>query len=1029
MLPSASVLRIPKFPTMRSAMNRMVFVLLGLLAGGLCHAQEIDVTAPAQAFRKAGEAVRPISDTTIVCEAEEFRIEKPGWQAKLFGTNYYAATFANSFLSRRAYLGAPEQCEASVASITVRVPKAGRYLALVRYEACYRFETQFRVKVEQNGASKLDRLYGARNNLKIWAFREGLKNEVAWPWGAGENVVWEGHDAHVDLQPGTAKVSLLVGKQPELAAQRNVDLVMLTSDEEQIKMRLAKENYLPLDGMLTQSGDVHVKLHNRGAAAVTLSVSHGTEHSPYWVHIRNWKPLTITAEPGQKSDWVEVGSLLDSLSHGQWGLSARGKGDIKYALEFGVSDAQGKITACNTIDNLSGDVQLAYDANTRYTRRVRLVDDVLYELVDYLRKQPVTGAAPKRTLIFGYTFARKANDAKYNAALDEFIRMIGATSLGRDSVEEASGSGLVRGYIDLRGVPTNKLDEHCLQLKKEGKADKIAVVSLGDEIGLPSPPAKDNTGFRAWLKSQNITAAQLGASIDAVEYSPGEATAKSNPSVYYYSKIYGFRYGIQALKERTDILRRHLPNAGIGANFSPHHGHMYLGETHHWISIFREDGMTMPWGEDYIFQVPVGTQQMNSIMVDMFRASIRTKPNGKIHYYVMAHAPNNTPNSWRRQFYGDIGHGVQVFNLFEFRPVQAAYTENHVNTHTMYQTVRQGFHDLGKFEDIVQDGRVRPGVAALWFSEAGDVWHNNRSPLDAAKRTLYIAIRQQQMPLDVIVDGDPLAGYKVLYLADANVSVAGSKAIADWVKQGGRLVATAGAGMFDELNRPNTILRELLGVEQTGIEEAKGPPIVFSKQDLPFAEMLDEATCVPQSGAEGVETKIPVFGLRSRLQAKSAKVEGKFRDGSPALTVNEVGKGKATCIAFLPGLSYFYPALPKRPMDRGATDEHMTHFLPTEYHAGAGRLVRHAAGAQLDLPVVCSNNLVESTVVQAKSGTLIPLINWTPQPIKGLQVSLNLPGLGQNVTLASGRTVQVDRSKGQTLVTLDLDVADALIVR
>ena len=54
---------------------------------------------------------------------------------------------------------------------------------------------------------------------------------------------------------------------------------------------------------------------------------------------------------------------------------------------------------------------------------------------------------------------------------------------------------------------------------------------------------------------------------------------------------------------------------------------MYLGDTAQWISLFREGGMTMPWGEDYIFQVPVGTQQMNFIMVDMFRAAIKNKPN------------------------------------------------------------------------------------------------------------------------------------------------------------------------------------------------------------------------------------------------------------------------------------------------------------------------------------------------------------------------------------------------------------------
>src|SRR5947208_385650 len=82
---------------------------------------------------------------------------------------------------------------------------------------------------------------GARDNLKIWAFGQKLKKEVAWDWGAGENVVWEGHDAAVQLKAGTARLTLVADKQPEPAARRNVDLVMLTSDEEQVKQRIDKD--------------------------------------------------------------------------------------------------------------------------------------------------------------------------------------------------------------------------------------------------------------------------------------------------------------------------------------------------------------------------------------------------------------------------------------------------------------------------------------------------------------------------------------------------------------------------------------------------------------------------------------------------------------------------------------------------------------------------------------------------------------------------------------------------------------------
>jgi hypothetical protein len=977
----------------------------------------------AAGFRQAGQPVAPISDATVIAEAEEFQpAGEGGWQAKPFGTNYYAATFANCFLSRKAYLGAPEQCPQSAATIEVQVPKAGRYLVLVRYEACYRFETQFHVQVEQKGKKKFDRLYGSRDYPRIWAFREKLKKEVAWPWGAVENIVWEGHDAFVHLDAGPAKLSLLAGKQPEPAARRNVDLVMLTSDAKQVQERIDKENYLPLDGMLTQAGDVFLKVTNRGAD-LKLTVPNGTEHSPYWVHLRNWKPLTIAVKPGKATDWIEVGGLLDTLNDGQWTLSPA-SGDPKavkprfeYDLEFGVRDAAGKIASIRKFEKIPGEITLAYDADARYARRIRLADEVLYELVDYLKKQPVRGTPPKRTLIYATTFSPKPGNAKYTAALNEFIRLMGGTAFNTEGKTDGS---LVRAYIDVRDVPTDKLEQHC---KKMHAPDKIAVVSLGDEIGLAVPSAKDAAAYHEFLKGKGLKPADVdpaaGDDWSKVAFDLSPKLADKNPGVYYWSHIYGYRYGINQLRDRTDILRKYLPNAGIGANFSPHHGAAYLGPTHQYVSLFREEGMTMPWSEDYIWQVPVGSQQMNSVVLDMFRCGIRGKKGMKMHQYVMPHTPGNTPNSWRRLFYATLGHGAKIINLFEFRPVQAAYTENHSSEPAMYQEVRKSLHELGTFEDIVQDGEVMPAKSAMFFSEASDVWNNHRPPFDVAKRCLYWMIRQSQEPLDFVVEGDDLRAYEVLYLCDANVSVAASRAIADWVKAGGKLVATAGAGMFDEYNRPNKVMRETLGLEQVRLEESKDV-IRFEKQDLPFA--LPIAVTKPVMKILGAEIDIAALGVRSVVKPTTAKAEFEYKDGQPAATINKVGKGEASYFTMPIGLTVMKDLLPKRPVDRGATDDSMAHFLPQyDKHEPFSLDAKR-------VPVYCSTP-VESMILRAKQGTVVCLINWQPTPLKGLEVRLQFEVGAGNVALASGRAVQTKMANGQLVCTLDLDVADALILR
>lgn len=988
-----------------------------------------DTPAAARKLGRERPAVSIQPDGLYVCEAEEFQsatttaADQAGWQAKRFGENYYAATFANSFLSRQAFLGAPEQCEETVASLNVDIKDAGRYLVLVRYEAAYRFETQFRVQVEQNGQLILNRLYGARDNLKIWAFSEKLKKEVGWSWGAVENIVWEGHDAFASLQPGRATIRLIAAKQPEPAAKRNVDLVMLTTDVEQVQNRIEKERYLPLDGMLTQSGDVFLKVTNLGASPLTFAGrgapagGNWQQHSPYWVHMRTWQIPSVTVEAGRTSEWVEVGSSMDSLSDGQWFWTGNGK----YTAEFGLREANGSISKLAEFTG-EGNLDLAADGDTRYSRRLRRQEDVLYDLLAYLKKENPAphGKAPSRTTIYAHTFDA-LDEGRHKAAVAEFKNLFAIA----DTAPEAADG---RGYIDVRGVATPKLEEFCQKLAPHAR--NIAVVSLGDEISLPSPGGADvNSRFQNWLKSRGMKPADVlpsAANWDAVAWNIDAKLKESQPGIYYWSKRYQYDFGIRSIKERTDILRKHFPNAGVGANYSPHYPqeHMFLGEVFKWVSVFRESGMTLPWSEDYIWQLAIGTPQMNHINFDLFRAANRHHPERKIMYYVMPHMPNNTPRQWRRLFYGALGHGMKIVDLFEFRPVHVAYTENHVDEPEMYREVLRSFRELGLYEDIIQDGTVRPAEAAMWFSETADIWGDSHGSFAAAKRGLYTAIRHQQIPLDFVVEPDAhdgtLGKYKVLYLTDAHVSQAASTKIAEWTQAGGRLFATAGAGMFDELNRPNEILQKLLGVSQTGLDVPDGQQLIWIKQDLPFS--------TPIAQVKSGEQFIPVFGVRSRVTLSGAEQISGFSDGAPAVTRQVVGKGQATYCAYLPALSYYQPAIPKLPVDRGATDDAMVHFLPTEFDSRVAALIASPVEPALR-SVICSEPLVETTIVDSPHGSVVSLVNWSGKPIEKLTVEILVPVPNGTVTLASGGSITVDRKDGHLTATLSCETADALIIR
>lgn len=180
--------------------------------------------------------------------------------------------------------------------------------------------------------------------------------------------------------------------------------------------------------------------------------------------------------------------------------------------------------------------------------------------------------------------------------------------------------------------------------------------------------------------------------------------------------------------------------------------------------------------------------------------------------------------------------------------------------------------------------------------------------------------------------------------------------------------------------------------------------------------------------SEKSDANTPVFCVRSRIKATGGKVQSKFSDGSPAIVTKTTGKGKTIYCAFLPSLSYYKPAIPLRPVDRGASDDAMIHFLPTEFDPRAARLIALPA-ANLKRPVTCSQPLVETTVIRSKRGVVIPLINWTGRPLKNLRVHVMIPTPGAKITLASGRAVQAFTVEGERFYMLDLDAADALIFR
>ena len=187
--------RVPR-PALR-LLPALLLLLLHMLPRGQA-AADIDGGAGG-----AGAAPAPAPDASqvlpyfeqyiTVVEAENMTrmSEKGGWEPKgwAHSDNYYSATTANTFHSRRAHLRSGADAPAGLtAAASVVIKRADNYQVLARYEAPYRFDVPFELTVHQGGKLLLRKTYGWRSSLKVWGFGgirfscgAGLQSECAWP--------------------------------------------------------------------------------------------------------------------------------------------------------------------------------------------------------------------------------------------------------------------------------------------------------------------------------------------------------------------------------------------------------------------------------------------------------------------------------------------------------------------------------------------------------------------------------------------------------------------------------------------------------------------------------------------------------------------------------------------------------------------------------------------------------------------------------------------------------------------------------
>jgi hypothetical protein len=1046
----------------------------------------------------------------LIAEAEDFTV-RSGWKVMPYRDNYYASTFAITFLSRMGCLSAPDEIDAgkkAVAEQTITVPYEDTYELLARYEQPFQFACEFTVEVEQGGKVVATFPCGRLDQPKIWALNGHKRVAMErYGWSGTDNIVWQ-NPGTVKLAAGTAKLRLIAeeqkdGDKPRVnIAKRNVDVICLTNDKAGMEAQ-KKTGYLEFDGWLTQDGDVFVRFTNPKDAAgpvvpVVAPFDQG-QHSPYYIHVRDWptqhvlksgrtisetkyqnagprsekvKPDALAKvvplpkaipdaeylQPGDASGWVPLGQSLDSLYNSQWfpKALAKGKADGVYLrLEFGIPDGTGGIKVVKDVTvkgpagNLSpacfdmpgvvnpgAELFLALRKNY-WLPQIRTQKEALDWLNVEVAKFPKVGETPKRMPHYGIMgFSSAATGFPEAKQL--------ALALGDNTT--FGGVGKKRELVAHWGDPSVDWIKKQ-EATRKGGFDDLGIVSYGDEIHLPAIPLKDDE-FAAWLKAKGVTVE------GAVKYT----TTKTDP-LYYYSQVAakekgGAKYAAGTAYYATKGVR-------TGANYSPHAN--YLVTEIDYIRPFKLKAMSMPWAEDYCWQIAEFSPQVVGYLASGLRAGAKYD-DLPIHMYVMPHSPGQLPEGFRRSYYASVAHGAKVINYFCATPSAVGNTENYVETADlkMWKEIYTCTREAGVFEDYIMDGKVRPAKVGLLLSSTDELitgvnnfslaLHNNE------RKALYYALRHAQIPVDFLSEDDVIDGrakdYKLIYVTQQYVHSKCLDALQKWCEAGGTVVAAAGGGYFNEFQKENPAAAKFYGA--TGAKITTDPNLVakyllkenqpfLSKHDLPRYEPMDSVEwCLrglpkapsPNPVPEHI-FNVPVIAWKQPLTVTDGTMIGKFKDGSAAVVAKRHGQGRSVLFGFLPGQAYLKSGLPVRPVDRGANAESFTHYLPTGMSLTMlARLTDDflGFGARDAKPVVSTDGLVETTCIDtpAKDGKparlAVPLVNWSGGSITSLTITIRSAEKITKVRSVERGELKFTEVKGGIQLNVPLNVADMLLI-
>lgn len=562
-------------------------------------------------------------------------------------------------------------------------------------------------------------------------------------------------------------------------------------------------------------------------------------------------------------------------------------------------------------------------------------------------------------------------------------------------------------------------------------ADEVSTLDFRN-----TDPAKLNAWFRDFLKSKNVTEAEIGMPLERAEY-PAKAMYEAslpknipleNRRLLYFAAKFGHWWSAKQLRRTSDLIRQSFPetetetllpshgffgNAWGPANIGMSYRNLdffELGAQQSVTQLSAEDwlGLNHMYGPNYTWTGGQTFGYFNALV----RSSIADRP-----VQLRGLITPSDDDYLQLKAYSSIGQGAKSFFFWTFGPTYIS-TENYwSDLKSEYNGIARLSRSIAKAEDVLYPAKTVSDPVAILYSVSHDIWNTDSSSAFVEKRLLWHGLRHLQIQPDFLreedIESGKLKNYKVLYITDWCITRKASAAIDDWIKAGGVVYLSAGAATRDEFNEPFVPPFAEKVWEEYATEKLIAERHLYNERvDLPNIKPLTTAKVT----LENIQFDLPVIGTRAAM-LQGAKQFASFADGKTAGAITPYGKGQIIAVAFMPMLAYGQTA-----NFRPTTLEEKWKSEPREIIKLALDAGKINSVAKADVPVV------ETDFLSGTNGAVVVLVNYTYQPINELTVEIKTSENYKSAISTEGAAVKMNRSNDSLLLKLPLNKTDMIVL-